>query len=101
MKYLSIVFPTLLFLVVFTIIPIVYAEDEDEDDDDDEKNNIFGSKEGEDEGEDERDEDDGGLQLGSGINLVILYGTIAAIATAIGYSGFKIITSRRKTPKSS
>jgi hypothetical protein len=96
MKYLSIVFPTLFLLVAFTIMPIVYAEDED----DEEKNNVFGLKE-EQEEEHETDEDDGGLQLGSGINSIILYGTIAAIMAAIGYSGFKIITSRRKTSKSS
>jgi|CXWL01.1.fsa_nt_gi hypothetical protein len=100
--YSSKIFLILLILSAFTVMPIVYAED---DEDDEEKNNTFGSKEGEDEreneGEDERGEDDGGLQLGSGINSVILYGTIAAIATAIGYSGFKIFASRRKTPKSS
>jgi hypothetical protein len=93
------IFLILLILSAFIITPIVYAED------DEEKNNTFGSKEGEDEreneGEDEHGEDDEELQLGSGINSVILYGTIAAIATAIGYSGFKIFTTRRKTPKSS
>jgi hypothetical protein len=97
--YSSKIFFILLILSAFIIMPIVYAEN------DEEKNNSFGSKEGEDEreneDEDERGEDDGGLQLGSGINSVILYGTIAAIATAIGYSGFKIFASRRKTPKSS
>ena len=96
MKYLFIIFTSLLLLGAFTIMPIVYAEDDEEDED---KNNISGLKEREDEGE--HDEDDGGLQLGSGVNSIILYGTIAAIVAAIGYSGFKIITSRRKTPKSS
>jgi hypothetical protein len=91
-------------ITTFTVMPSVFAgEEEDEEEEEDETG--FGTTEREQEREMEseegEDEDEGGIALGSGTGNVILYGTIAAIIAAIGYSGFKIVSSRKKTsPKS-
>ena len=43
----------------------------------------------------EDDDDDNELAIGSGTGDVILYVTIGAIAASIGYTGFKILKSKR------
>jgi hypothetical protein len=80
MKSLFIISASLLLITAFTVMPAVYAgEDEEEDEDENEEEN-----------------EEGGIALGSGTGNIILYGTIAAIIAAIGYSGFKIVSSRKK-----
>jgi hypothetical protein len=73
--------------IVLSSVPLViHAEDENE----------------ENESEDEREEseDDNGVSLGSNVENFILYGTIAAIIASIGYTVFKIASSRRKPSRS-
>lgn len=82
-----------LFLILFTSITIVPTTFADEDDDEDEKR--LESQEQEEE-EREENEDEGGIPLGTDMGNIILYGTIAAIVASIGYTAFKIISSKRK-----
>lgn len=99
MKSLFIVSVTLLLITAFTIIPSIHA-DEDEDKEKEDETGI-GETEPEMESEGSEDDEVSGIPLGSGTGNIILYGTIAAIIAAIGYSGFKIIASRKKSsPKS-
>ena len=79
-------------------IPVAYAdEDEYEDDEyDDDEWEGFGVIEQEREREREHeDDDDDELAIGSGTGDMILYVTIGAIAASIGYTGFKILKSKR------
>ena len=80
-------------LLVFSV-PVAFA-DEDEYDDDDEWEG-FGIMEQERERE-HQDDDDNELQIGSGMGDMILYATIGAIIASIGYTGFKILKSKRPT----
>ena len=83
-----------MLLVISTVImmPSIYAEEEDEEIED----NGLMQREQEEENEDE----EGSIPLGSGTGNIILYGTIAAIVTSIGYVIFKIVSSKRKSTSS-
>lgn len=76
----------------------VFADEDSESEDDEER---LGFGETEREREREQEGDDDGAVLGSDAGNIILYGTIAAILAAVGYSAFKIVTVRKRSnPKS-
>lgn len=80
----------MMFVASSTImIPNIYAEDENESDE--EGNGLMQSEQEREQG------DEGGIPLGSNTGNIILYGTIAAIVASIGYTAFKIISSKRKS----
>lgn len=87
MKYIA---AAILVILAFacTASPILVYADEDEDDDDDRFG--FGIQER------EREHQDEGSSPASGI---ILYVTIGAIVSALAYTAFKIVRSRRATKK--
>ena len=89
-------------LLVFTLvallaisIPVAYADDDEYDDDeyDDDEREGLGVMERE--REREHNDDDDELAIGSGTGDMILYVTIGAIVASIGYTGFKILKSKR------
>ena len=77
----------LVALLAFSI-PVVYADEDDYDDDEREGFGIMMQ-------EREHQDDDNELQIGSGVGDMILYATIGAIVASIGYTGFKVIKSKR------
>ncbi len=93
-KYLLTI--VLVTLLVFSV-PVVFADDDEYDDDEWEG---FGIMEQERERE-HQDDDDNELQIGSGMGDMILYATIGAIVTSIGYTGFKVLKSKRPVIKKS
>ena len=79
-------------------IPVAYADEDDYEDDEYDDDEWEGSGVMKQERERERehqDDDDNELAIGSGTGDVILYVTIGAIAASIGYTGFKILKSKR------
>ena len=89
-------------LLVFTLvallaisIPLAYADEDEYDDDeyDDDEREGLGVMERE--REREHNDDDDELAIGSGTGDMILYVTIGAIVASIGYTGFKILKSKR------
>ena len=78
----------LVTLLVFSV-PVAFPDDDEYDDDD---WNGFGIMEQERERE---HEDDDEFQIGSGVGDMILYATIGAIVASIGYTGFKVLKSKR------
>ena len=88
MKPVLIVFVLFVTLSAAYIIPTAYAEDDDDYDDD---------REGYGEMKREREHQDEGIPLGTDMGNVILYGTIAAIVASVGYTAFKITSSKRKS----
>lgn len=79
-------FLILLLAVTVTTVP-VFADDDEWDDSDDRMG--FGERE-----DDEHEEDDR-MKLGNGMSDMVLYVTIAATAGTIGYTGFKIISTKK------
>lgn len=88
MKFLHLVLAMLLTSSII-VMPSIYSEDEYEDD---EKGTGLMQREQ----EREREHDEDNIALGSDIGNIILYGTIAAIIISIGYTAFKIMSSKRK-----
>jgi len=88
----SFVFLLLLLITSITIVPTIFADDDDEEDRLESQ-----IQEEEREEEEENDDDEGGIPLGTDTGNIILYGTIAAIVASIGYTAFKIISSKRKS----
>ena len=80
----------MLILLVITV-SIAFADD-DYDDDYDEERTGFGLMERE---RDREHSDDEGLAIGSDIGNLVLYITIAAIITSIGYTAFRIYKTKR------
>ena len=82
-------------MVAFLVItlPTAFADDEFEED---EEREGFGLMERE--REREHDED---LTLGSGTGNLILYFTLGAIGTSIGYTAFKILKPKRPMARKS
>ena len=76
-------------------IPVAYADEDEYDDDeyDDDEREGFGVMEQE--REREHNDDDDELAIGSGTGDMILYVAIGAIVASIGYTGFKILKSKR------
>lgn len=70
-------------------IPISYAEDDEFEED---ERAGFGIMERERENE---HDDDGGLSVGSGTGNLILLVTIGAIVSSVGYTGYKILRTKR------
>lgn len=83
--------PLLILLVI--AIPASYADEDDDEYEDDEREG-FGIMERE--REREHQDDEGSIPLGSDTGNIILYGTIAAIIASVGYTAFKIISTKRK-----
>ena len=88
-------------LLVFTLvallaisIPLAYADEDEYDDDEYDDDEREGFRVMEREREREHDDDDE-LAIGSGTGDIILYVTIGAIVASIGYTGFKILKSKR------
>ena len=79
----------LIFAFLATTIPMSYAADEFEDD---EGEGGFGLMERERERE---HEDDDGIAIGSDAGNLILFVTIGAIIASVGYTGFKMLRSKR------
>ena len=77
-------------LLVFSV-PVAFA-DEDEYDDDEREGFRIINQERE---REHQDDDDDELQIGSGVGDMILYATIGAIVASIGYTGFKILKSKK------
>lgn len=75
-------FMILLLAGTITTVP-VFAEDDDDE------------RIGFEEREDNEHEDDERIGLGNGMSDMVLYVTIAAIVGTIGYTGFKIISTKR------
>ena len=90
MKPVLIVFVLFVMLSAVYIIPAAYAEDDDDDYDDDDREGYGEMKR-------EREHQDEGIPLGTDMGNVILYGTIAAIVASVGYTAFKITSSKRKS----
>ncbi len=77
---------TLIIALLAVTMPISFAEDEDED--------KIGFSLMESEREREH-EDDEGLSIGSNTGNIILLVTIAAIVASVGFTGYKILRTKR------
>ena len=87
--------PLLVLLAIAIPVSSYADEDEFEDEYEDDDREGFGIMERE--REREHQDDDEGIPLGSDTGNIILYGTIAAIIASIGYTAFKIISTKRKS----
>jgi len=89
----------LFLLLVFSVatIPTVFADEDEWDDDEGEYEREAGEMAREQEREREHDDDDDeeGLAIEGGVSDAILYGTIAVIASSVGYTGYKIFKAKR------
>lgn len=89
--YMAGILAAFLLAGVFAGVVPAFADDEDEGED--------GALERAGEGrevEGEDSEEDGASAIGSGLPGMILYGVIAAVVGTIGYTAYKIFTSRKK-----
>jgi hypothetical protein len=89
------VFLLLILFTSMTIVPTIFAG-EDDDEEEERLESQVREEEQREEEEEEENEDEGGIPLGTDTGNIILYGTIAAIVASIGYTAFKIISSKRK-----
>ena len=89
-----------MFVLLAFSLPTALADEDEYEEEEDEMRFGFGDDDergfGETEREREREhEDDDELAIGSGTADLILYVTIGAIVASIGYTGFKILRTKR------
>ena len=84
-----------LFLIGLIALSVTTVPVLADDDDDDEREFGFGEREREHGDEKEDDDDDERIGLGTGVSDMVLYVTISAIVGTIGYTGYKIISTKR------
>jgi len=83
---------SLVFLLVFSL-PTAFADEDEFEEEEDERG--LGETQREHEREQEHEDDDDSLAFGSGSADLVLYVTIGAIIAAVGFTGFKILKTKK------
>ena len=84
-----------MFVLLLFSLPVALADEDEYEEEEDEMRFGFGEMER----EREREHQDDELAIGSGTADLVLYVTIGAIIASIGYTGFKILKTKRAQNK--